>query len=403
MTLPLSGIRVLDLTHFEQGPLASALLAEWGADVIKIEGPDRPDPGRRTESNGTGAGFYFETNNHSKRSLCIDLQTAAGREVFYRMAKQADVFVQNMSPRTAAKLGVDYATLSKLNPRIICATASAFGKQGPHSDRRGMAMHAYARGGVMSVTGEPDGPPHQPGSPYADRMGSLLLAYGVLLALLQRERDGMGQEVDGSLLQAQVFFNGWRFTDYLFNGVVAKRLSRFSQRALWNVYQGSDKEWFVIGEPRQGEVWQTICVSIGRADLEDHPGIQATGGNAEQLRELITVLDGVFAQRTAAEWVEHFRGIGIMSELVQDYAQLAADPQVVANDMIKSYEHPKYGVLRLPAGGVELGRARPVVEAAPEFGQHTEEVLLEFAFSTAEIEALAQQGVIGPRPAAVIG
>ncbi|HEY5639077.1 MAG TPA: CoA transferase, partial [Dehalococcoidia bacterium] len=195
---PLAGIRVLDLTIWQQGPMTTAMLADWGADVIKVEGPDSPDPGRsliRYEASPGGPNAYFETHNRNKRSLVLDLKTETGREVFYRLAKDADVVIQNFRPGVGDRLGIGYEELRALNPRLIYCQASGFGLAGDDAGRPALDPLAQARGGVMSVTGEPETPPTRTFAGFADQVSAFLLSYGIMVALFHRERTGQGQMV----------------------------------------------------------------------------------------------------------------------------------------------------------------------------------------------------------------
>jgi formyl-CoA transferase/CoA:oxalate CoA-transferase len=404
MTLPLEGIRVLDMTFWEQGTIASVLLADWGADVVKIEGPDSADPGRGLGRNdeANGVSHYFETNNHNKRGIIIDLKHPIGHETILKMAERADVFIQNLTPGTVERYKLDYETLASRNPRLVYGSANAFGKLGPHHDRRGMANLVQGRGGVMTITGDPSDPPTNTGAPSPDRIGGLLLAFGVLLSLIQREQTGRGQEVNSSLLDGQVFCQGFRLSEFLFWGKLPERRSRKQSWPLWNQFEGADGRWFVMSEPQPARSWAKFCAAIERPDLLDHPALAKMPLEPDLLEGLMDELDAIFAQKPAKEWVEQLRAAGLMAEPVQNYAEVAEDPQVIANEMLLEYEHPLVGPRRLPGLGVHLSDAKPAIRLpAPEFGQHTEEVMLEYGFSWDEIMALRENGAIGPRVAPV--
>lgn len=401
MAFPLEGVRVLDMTIWQQGTYSTAMLADLGADVIKIEGPDKPDPGR-----GLGAlqssvqlSAYFEAHNRSKRGIAIDLDNEKGRQAFYRLVKGADVFVSNMRRRALKKLGCDYATLSQVNPRLVYARASGYGPNGPDADVGSMDIMAQARGGIMSVTGDPDGPPKPVGVPQADHVGAMSMAFGIMVALFHRERTGEGQEVDASLLGGQLCIQSFNIMGSLFNeGRVPKRQPRAGANPTWNAYQGSDGKWFVIGMNQQ-RYWPGICQVIDKPEWLEDEKFSTLRGRIENAAELFAAFDAIFATKPADEWVRLFCEADLLAARVNDYAEVAADPQNLANGYIQEVERgnglPPVKMVGPPVIFSKTpGRIRSL---APEFGQHTEEVLLEAGFSWDEIESLRREGVIGVR------
>ncbi len=411
MTQALEGIRVLDLTIWQQGPVATTMLADWGADVIKIEGPDSPDPGRsmvRYEVTPGGPNAYFETHNRNKRGIVLDLKSDGGRQVLYRLVEDADVVVQNFRPGVNDRLGIDYETLSRLNPRLIYCSASGFGLKGPDAGQPALDPLAQARGGVMSVTGEPEAPPTRTFNGFADQVSAFLLAYGIALALFHRERTGQGQVVEGSLLQATMAAQSFNISSYLMCGTYAgapiPRISRRLTSPLFNHYKTSDGKWVMLTMAQVGRYWppfrQAMQEATGEALQPEEMTIDWLGSHFGELMQLITKLDALFATRKAEEWLALCRRHDLLIEVVQDYKELASDPQVVENGMIATLEHPAYGPLRMVAPAVNLSVTPGRLERpAPEFGQHTEEVLLETGFTWEEIEALRSGGDIGPRAA----
>ncbi len=409
MSMALEGVRVLDLTIWQQGPMASAILADFGADVIKVEGPDTPDPGRSLvmyAPRPDAPNAYFQTHNRNKRGIVVDLRHEKGQEVMRRLVQGVDVFIQNFRPGVAERLGLDYPSLRALNPRLIYATASGFGLRGPHAHLPALDPLVQARGGIMSVTGEPDAPPSRTVNGLADQVGAYLLALGVMVALYHRQRTGEGQMVDGSLLQAALAVQSWNINTFLLTGTYGgqpiPRISRRLTSPLWNHYQCKDGRWIQLAMPQLGRYWPVFRRVMQEATgvlLEpEHLSIEWLRFHAPDLLQLIQKLDELFRQRTAQEWLELFRQHDLLCEVVQDYADLPQDPQVVANDMIVEVDHPTYGRMKMVSTGVNLERTPAAIRRpAPEFGQHTEEVLLEFGFTWEEIEALRREGVIGPR------
>ncbi len=407
----LEGIRVLDLTIWQQGPMATAMLADWGADVIKIEGPDSPDPGRslvRYEKTPGGVNAYFETHNRNKRGIVLDLKAAAGLKLFYRLVESADVVAQNMRVGVAERLGIDYATLSAINPGLIYCSASGFGLKGPDAQRPALDPLAQARGGTMSVQGEPNDPPTRAFGGMADQVSAFLLAYGIVLALFHRERTGKGQMVDGSLLQGQIAVQAFNISSYLMSGTYAgsplPRLPRQLSSPLWNQYKTKDGRWLMIGSPQFGRYWPRFREAIHEATGEllepEKLSLEWMQTHATQLMQLISRIDEIFLKRTAKDWMDTFRRLDMLVEVVQAYGDLSSDPQVVENEMLTTLEHPAHGPLQIVAPAVNLSATPGTIRVpAPEFGQHTEEVLLEAGLTWEEIGELREAGVIGARVA----
>jgi formyl-CoA transferase/CoA:oxalate CoA-transferase len=387
--------------------MTTAMLADWGADVIKIEGPDSPDPGRsliRYERTPGGPNAYFETHNRNKRGIVLDLKSGIGREVFYRLAKDAVVVVQNFRPGVGERLGLGYETLRAINPSLVYCQASGFGLQGPDAQRPALDPLAQARGGVMSVTGEPDAPPTRTFGGMADQVSAFQLAFGIVLALFHRERTGEGQMVDGSLLQGQVAAQAFNITSYLMSGTYAgspvPRISRKLTSPLWNHYRCADGRWVMLSMAQIGRYWPVFRNAMKEATGElfgpEQMSVTWLATNASDLLELMPRIDAAFATRTAKDWVGFLREHDLLIEAVQDYGDLASDPQIVENGMIATLEHPVHGPLPIVGPNVNLSATPGTIRTpAPEFGQHTEEVLVEAGYSWEEIEQLRKDGAIG--------
>jgi crotonobetainyl-CoA:carnitine CoA-transferase CaiB-like acyl-CoA transferase len=403
VTGPLQGIRVLEQSVFQQGPVAGSLLADMGADVIKIEGPISPDPGRWAFDAGRPANPYFEHNNRNKRSLVIDLKIRSAREALYRLVASADVFITNLRAPALQRLGLGYEELSTLNPRLVYGRGSGYGAAGPDAERGSFDLIAQARGGLMRANATPDGEPLQVGAPIADQIGGLLLAWGVLLALFSTQRTGKGQLVNSSLLAGQLFAQGFQISHYLFRDQpgsrpAVARPARDLAQPLWNRYRAGDEQWFVIAQPLVERWWPRFCEAIGRPELEGDPERGDIVTHPENTPRTVRYLDEVFATRDRAHWLAQFTAIDMPCSPVASYEELAADPQVLANDLLIDYQHPT-GSYRMAGFPVALSDTPASIQRpAPEFGQHTEEILLEYGFNWEEIEALRSAGAIGPRP-----
>lgn len=396
----LDGIRVLDMTIWQQGTSASAMLADMGADVIKVEESERGDPGRgllRSDEHG-GLSPYFQALNRGKRSLAIDLKHPKGREVFLRLARDADVFLTNYRPGVCERLGLGYAEVSEANPRLIYARASGYGGAGPEAEAGSFDILGQARGGLMAVTGEPDGMPKNVGAPVADQVGGMMAAFGIAMALLHRERTGEGQEVDVSLLGSVMAMQSFNISNYLITGRLPTRFPRAGYTPFWNVYHGSDDRYFAIGM-LLNRGWPDLCDVIGRPELvEDERFLHYRDRVGEHAPEVMAILDEAFAARPAAEWVRLLNERDVYCALVQDYEAIANDPQVLANGYIVDVPNPAGPAMRMVTTPVRLSRSPASIDGpAPEFGQHTEEVLLEAGFDWDEIAALRSEGAVGPK------
>ncbi len=390
--LPLSGLTVIDCTIWQQGTYATAMLADFGANVIKVEGPDSPDPGRGVSE------AYFESHNRNKRGIVVDLKTPEGRETVLRLAEKADVFVQNMRQGVMEKLGLAYAEVKARNPAIIYASASGYGIKGPHRTWPAMDILGQARGGTMMTQGPPDLAPVFSFGGMADQVGAISLSYGILLALWHRARTGEGQHLDASLLGGQVMLQSFNITGTLFTGVVPPRRAREQAAPMWNVYQCRDGGWIALSMSQIGRWWISFCEAVERPDLRDDPRFCRLPDHYEHRSELIAELDKMFATRDQWDWVEYLCNKGLPVAPVQDYAQIIEDPQVVANEYIVEYEHSPGERRKIVGPAVQLETTPGSIRTgAPEFGQHTEEVLLEFGFEWQEIEALRHHRAIGGR------
>lgn len=399
-TFPLEGIRVLDFTVWQQGPYATVMLADMGADVVKVEEPEAGDPGRGLQPiRDDGLGGYFQAHNRGKRSIALNLKHPAGREAALALARDADALVHNYRAGVMERLGLAYRDVTAVNPDIVYVHASGYGAFGDDADRGSFDILAQARGGLLSVTGEPDDPPLPAGVPVADQVGAMMAAFAVVSGLLHRQRMGRGVEMDVSLLGSQLALQAFNITNYLFTGRLPQRRARGGATPFWNVYRAGDGNHFVIGMLLDRR-WPEFCAAIGRPDLTNDPRFDAYRKRVvDHAGELIAILDETFAGEPASHWLRSLSAAGIFVAPVQDYAAVAADPQVLANGYIQEVSDPRYGAVRMVALPVTVnGEPLPVRGLAPELGAHTEEVLLEAGYTWQELESLREQGVIGPGP-----
>jgi crotonobetainyl-CoA:carnitine CoA-transferase CaiB-like acyl-CoA transferase len=404
MAMPLDGIRVLDWTIWQQGPVATAMLADLGAEVIKLEEREGGDPGRGIlRMNGVDLtdrpNFYFEANNRGKKSVTLDLKQPEAREIVHALVARSDVFVQNFRKGVAARLGLDYPTLRRINPRLIYASATGYGPEGDEAAEPSFDHLGLARSGIMLAAGEPGMPPLAIAGGVADQMGAIMLAYGVLAALVARERHGVGQEVDASHLGSMTFLQGLSVSSKLMMGWAMPRTPRSrAGNPLWNHYRCADDRWLALAMLQPDRYWADFCDAIGRPELAADPRFADLRVRAQNAEACVALLDEVFAGRPRADWIETFRrhrGDFIFT-VVNSVDDLVADPQVLANGYVQDFEHPQFGATRVVGLPVRLsetpGRVRA---AAPEFGQHTEEVLLDLlGWDWDRISALRDKQVI---------
>ena len=404
MRLPLEGIRVLDWTIWQQGPICSLILGDLGADVIKIEERESGDPGRGVlRAQGLDLGdrpnFYFEANNRGKRSVALDLRQPEGREIVLRLVEKADVFVQNFRPGAAERMRLGYADLRERNPRLIYASGSGFGRRGPDAERPCMDYLGLARSGIMLAVGEPGSPPMAVQGAIADQMGGTMLAFGVMTALLARERFGVGQEVDVSLLGAMSWLQGLSLGSRLMLGGEMPRFSRqYAFNPLWNHYRCRDDRWIAFAMAQADRWWPDFARAVGRPELTSDARFGTMMDRGMNASALIAILDEVFAAKPAAEWLAILDAAGgdFIFSIVNSVNDLPDDLQVRANGLIAQVEHPTHGVtemVNLPVGLSETP-AR-IAGVAPEFGQHTEALLVdELGYSWEEVAALRERNVI---------
>ncbi len=404
MKAPLSGIRIIDWTIWQQGPVATQMLADLGAEVVKIEERERGDPGRGifaiagADAARSGRNFYFEANNKHKKSVTLDLKRAEAREVVYKLAAKSDVFVQNFRKGVAARLGLDYASLRKHNPRLIYASASGYGPDGPDSGEPSFDYLGQARSGIMNAAGPEGSDPSYIFGGVADQMGAIMVAYGVLAALFARERYGVGQEVDASHLGSMMALQGLNVAARTIMGKEFARNAREEAfNPLWNHYRCGDGKWLCLGMLQADRYWKGFCKALGLEQLIDDPRFADIRSRGHNARTIVKILDDVFATKPRDEWMGILkRGGDFIYTVVNGVGDLPDDPQVKANDYLVDHEIPGLGPVKLLGMPVRFsetpGDPRGI---APEFGEHTESILTELlGYSWDEVARLRDANVI---------
>jgi len=405
MTGPLAGIRVIEWAAFHNGPAAGYMLGDLGAEVIKVEPPVTGDPCRGVQSMfdmamtlPEGRNVQFETANRNKKSIVLDLTKEKGREVLYKLVARSDVFFTNYRKSVARKLGMDYETLRQYNPRLIYATNSAYGSEGPWGERRGFDPVAQALSGAMFAVGDRDDPePHMISGGIFDQAGATLLVYGILAALVARERMGVGQELECSLLGAAVHLQAITVNSQLWRGRPMPRHSRTRARSpMSNIYRCADGKWLLLTEPQSDRFWHDFCRALGIEHLEKDPRFENSEARKRNYAELNPLLERIFATRTRDEWLEIFRPYDFAYTPIYDFDEMVAEPQIQKNQYIVDFDHPVLGRTKTIGFPVKFSQTPAEIRScAPAFGQHTEEVLLEVAgYTWDDIAALKEEGVI---------
>ena len=399
----LEGVRIIDLTVMQQGPAATGLLAEMGADVIKIEHPVHGDPGRssmgqRHKVNGKTIypNSYFDSFNRSKRSIKLDLSTDAGREVLYKLVGVSQVFVTNYRVGVPEKLGVDYATLKTYNPSIIFAHATGYGLKGSDAKQPSVDSVATVRAGFPSLLGEPGQPPIWADA-ITDQVGAAILACGILAALYQRAITGRGQLVSTSLLGSAIWLQTVRMNEYLFSGFPTEKKSQ-KTRGFPNVYLCKDDKWLMLNLASSVErgIWSRLCHILGKPEWAEDPVWSTVDGRLDNAAEITERVGEVIRQRTRDEWLAMLRDSGISAGPVHEQSEVASDPQVLENGYIADLPTLNRGTVKMVGHPILLSETPLACKgAAPEWGQQTEEVLMDtLGYTWKEIEELQGAGAI---------
>ena len=393
---PLAGIRVVEFAHIMAGPVCGLMLADMGADVVKVEKFPGGDDTRRTlppDVGGESAAFLMM--NRNKRGIVLDLKAEAGRAIARRLLAGADVAVENYRKGTMDRLGLGYDEVRRFNPGIIYAELSGFGRTGPYAERAGFDLIAQGMSGIMSITGEPgDRPPTKCGPPLSDITAGILAAMGVLGAYIHREKTGEGQRVDTSLFEAAITHTYWQSAMTFATGVSPGALgSAHPLSAPYQAFETADG-WITLGAANQAN-WLRLLDVLERPNLQDDPRFADDPGRMANLEALVEILTGIFRERPSAEWLARLERAGVPAGPVLDIAGMQSDPQTVARGMVTEAPHTKLGPVKTLGHPVHYSVTRAeITRGAPLLGEHTVEVLTELGYGEAEIEEFVAGGAV---------
>ncbi len=403
---PLSGIRIVECGGYLSAPSACYILGDLGADVIKIEDRVTGDPVRGMEATfgrgmimPDGTNILFETANRNKRSMTLDLKKSKGRKLLRQLVAVADVFCTNYSLPAIDNLDIGYETLKQVNPQLIYGLATGYGSSGPDSRKRAYDAIAQARSGVMTTVGEPDGPPQQITGVLFDQVTGTILAEGIMAALLARDRQGIGQKVEVSLLGSGIHMQAYNVNVTLLRGRSMPRASRKTlKNPLANHYQCADGKWLLLCEAQSDRFWHAFCGAMGIGHLENDPKFATAKNRRDNSLELTEILDRQFRTKNRREWLDILekKGEGMAFSPINELNELVSDPQIPLNNYIVDIDHPSIGRVKMTGFPLSFSETPAGIRTfAPGFGQHTEEILIDVLnYTWEEIETLREEEVI---------
>jgi formyl-CoA transferase len=390
--LPLSHLKVLDLTAHRAGPTAVRQLADWGAKVIKIE---PPSDGKTDTMGGARHGFDFQNLHRNKQAMTLNLKSPEGHAIFMKLAKDADVIVENYRSDVKHRLKVDYDTVARINPRIVYGSIAGFGQSGPDAARPGVDQIAQGMGGLMSITGEPGRGPMRVGIPICDLTSGLLLAQAIMLALYNRERTGKGQWVHTSLIEAQIFMLDFQAARWLMKGEVAKQAGNDHPTSIpTGVFPTSDG--YINIAAAGDSMWKRFAKALGTPELIDHPEHASPTLRSQHRKALNERISTVTKTNTSAHWIAALNKAGVPCGPINSIDQTFAEPQVQHLGIARPVKHPKLGDINVVGQPINLSDAPQPKELrpTPELGEHTDEVLSSLGYDKKAIDGLRTGGVI---------
>ena len=392
----LEGIRVLDLTRALAGPFCTLMLGDNGADVIKVEIPGTGDDTRKWGPPFIGEeSAYYLSINRNKRSLTLNLQDAQAQQVFMKLAKDIDVVVENFTPGVMGRFGLDYDAVKAVNPKVVYCSISGFGQDGPYRNRPAYDQIMQGVGGLMSITGEPDGEPQKIGIAVTDIGAGMWSAFAIMAALHHREKSGEGQYIDISMLDAQVAWLTYQAAFFFANGEAPKRMGAAHPTLVpYQAFMCNDGKYInvAVGSER---IWGRFCQGMGREDLKDHPDYATNSVRVNHRGAMVSMLQEIFLTRPVAEWVEDLQAANVPCGPINDLADVFADPQVLARNMYLEMPHPTLGSIKQTGLPIKFSLTPGGLDRHPPLlGEHNQEILQSLGYSDADVQSLKEQSVI---------
>ena len=395
MTSALENVKVVDLTRTLAGPFCTMLLGDMGADVVKIEEPERGDETRSWTPFWNGESTQFVSFNRNKRSLSLNLREKEGLDIVRALAADADVMIESFRAGALERMGLGYADIHRLNPGIVYCSISGYGRTGPMAEKPGYDLIIQAYSGLMDLTGDPDGLPLRVGFSLVDLFTGMMAYGSVVTALYHQRQTGQGQHIEAALLDGQVAALSYHATAYLATGVVPQRMgSGHPSLVPYQSFPAADG-YFILGVANQG-LWERFCAAIDRPDLLADPRFLTNDDRVAHRAECVELLSGIFRTRTVAEWVEVIEQAGVPCGPINRVDDVVNNPQVQARNMIAQLSHPNVPDLKIPNSPLKLAETPPDLRRPPPLlGQHNEEILTELGYETEAIAELQRKGVIG--------
>ena len=391
--MPLSHIKVLDLTRFVAGPFCSMMLADMGADVLKIEPPEHGDESRYQGTVREGESWYFVGMNRNKKGMTLNLKAKEGKAIFLQLAERSDVVVENFRPGVMRNFGLDYESLVKINPGIVYCGITGFGKDGPHALRPAFDFIAQGVSGFMSVTGFPDREPVRTGIPVSDSVAGIYAAFGILVALMSRQRTGKGQEVQTSLVDAMISILSFAADPYLGSGELPERYGNdHPVSSPYGTFKSLDG--YINIAPSGDPMWERLARALGIQELIADPRLQSNDDRRLHRQSLNETINKIIGRRTTAEWIDYLNKEGVPCGPINNLAQTFEDPQVRHQEMLLEIEQPT-GKVKILGFPVKMSQTPAKIHRpSPQLGQHTEEILSDLGFSIEKIKELRDKGVV---------